>query len=91
LVGKGGVGGYGESTAEKRNGVTVVDVCEGSCPVSSGDGRTFGVTGEAVCALGNHALAGDMDVNEVGAHLCGGFEDRSGFTREEVVRGGAVA
>ena len=90
-MGKGGVEGYGESTAEACNGVGVVDGGEGSFPVSSGDGCTFGVTGEAVGTLGDHAFAGNVDGDEVGAHFGGGFEDCAGFTCEEVVRGGAVA
>ena len=90
-MGKGGVEGYGESTAEACNGVRVDDGGKGSSPVSGGDGCTFGVTGEAVGALGDHAFAGDVDGDEVGAHFGGGFEDCAGFTCEEVVRGGAVA
>ena len=90
-MGKGGVEGYGESTAEACNGVRIADGGEGSFPVSGGDGCTFGVTGEAAGALGDHAFAGDVDGDEVGAHFGGGFEDCAGFTCEEVVRGGAVA
>ena len=90
-MGKGGVEGYGESTAEACNCVGVDDGGEGSSPVSGGDGCTFGVTGEAVGALGDHAFAGNVDGDEVGAHFGGGFEDCAGFTCEEVVRGGAVA